>query len=212
MQHTPGSWRHDGVVVTATAECTAAGGGGRLSPCQPAARSSTHQQRGCMCDKPSRPPHLQHAGEDRLQPGRLLLLDLDLLHVRRELVKQVVDDVGGEDLHVELCGKLARLLVDRHVEAQQAGVPEGGQGSRVSQCARERVLGGSAGRAGHEGADGSTQLDASSMKVLVGDMICSSRECCCVTLHCQTCCRHHTMHLPKPTEHSSHEHMAHTST
>mmetsp|Transcript_33806 Transcript_33806/g.74949 ORF Transcript_33806/g.74949 Transcript_33806/m.74949 type:complete len:256 (-) Transcript_33806:1701-2468(-) len=61
---------------------------------------------------------LEGAGEHRGEAGGLLLSKPLLLHIRRELVKQVVDDVCCEDLDVELLGQLTRLLVDRHIKRQ----------------------------------------------------------------------------------------------
>mmetsp|Transcript_18383 Transcript_18383/g.46452 ORF Transcript_18383/g.46452 Transcript_18383/m.46452 type:complete len:737 (-) Transcript_18383:1874-4084(-) len=61
---------------------------------------------------------LEGAGEHGHEARRLLLLRLELLHVRRELVKQVVDDVRGEDLDAKLLGQLPRLLVHGDVERQ----------------------------------------------------------------------------------------------
>ena len=44
-----------------------------------------------------------------------------LLQVGRELVEEVVDDVGCEHVDAQLVGQLLRLPVDRHVKGQDAG-------------------------------------------------------------------------------------------
>lgn len=61
---------------------------------------------------------LEDAREDHLERGLGLLLGLELGEVGRELVEQVVDDVGREDAHAGL-GRLGLgVLIDRHVEGQ----------------------------------------------------------------------------------------------
>mmetsp|Transcript_401 Transcript_401/g.1558 ORF Transcript_401/g.1558 Transcript_401/m.1558 type:complete len:219 (+) Transcript_401:279-935(+) len=65
---------------------------------------------------------LQDAREvDVLRRG-FTLVCLDLFHVRRELIKQVVDDVGGEDANVELFAHCVRLLRHRHVKSQNSSI------------------------------------------------------------------------------------------
>ena len=46
--------------------------------------------------------NLQDARKVDVLGRRFSLVRADFFHVRRELVKQVVDDVGGEDANVEL--------------------------------------------------------------------------------------------------------------
>ncbi|RBQ68079.1 hypothetical protein VDGD_21613 [Verticillium dahliae] len=54
--------------------------------------------------------------------GLLLLLLQELVHVLRERVEQVVDDVGRENLDTHVLGVGLRLLVDLDVEAEHDGV------------------------------------------------------------------------------------------
>eukprot|EP00955_Chlamydomonas_euryale_P073748 361837-Chlamydomonas_euryale.AAC.5 len=61
---------------------------------------------------------LERARKHSGQACCLLLLPAHLLHVRRELVKQVVDDVGGEDLDVVLLRERDRVARDDDVERE----------------------------------------------------------------------------------------------
>jgi len=67
----------------------------------------------------------ENAGEDSQHLTLLLALLFKLLHMRRELVKQVVDNVRLEDLDADLIGVRFRLLVDLDVEAQHDSVLPG---------------------------------------------------------------------------------------
>ncbi|ROW05672.1 hypothetical protein VMCG_05275 [Cytospora schulzeri] len=65
---------------------------------------------------------LEDAGEDGQHLGVLLLLLEQVVHVLGELVEEVVDDVGGEDLDAVLLGVGRRLLLHLDVEAEHDGV------------------------------------------------------------------------------------------
>jgi hypothetical protein len=64
---------------------------------------------------------LQPAREDRLVRRRRLLLLNVLRMVRRELVEQVVDNVGPEDLNAKLERHSLGVLVDGNVETEDDG-------------------------------------------------------------------------------------------
>mmetsp|Transcript_110213 Transcript_110213/g.329529 ORF Transcript_110213/g.329529 Transcript_110213/m.329529 type:complete len:234 (-) Transcript_110213:2146-2847(-) len=61
---------------------------------------------------------LEDDGEDGLLPGLGLLRLVHLLHVGRELVEEVVDDVGRHDLHVVVLRLQDGLVVDLDVERE----------------------------------------------------------------------------------------------
>mmetsp|Transcript_49423 Transcript_49423/g.114542 ORF Transcript_49423/g.114542 Transcript_49423/m.114542 type:complete len:311 (+) Transcript_49423:437-1369(+) len=65
---------------------------------------------------------LQDDGENRLLPRLGLLRLLHLLHVCRELVEEMVDDVGSHDLHVIVRSLQLGLVVDLHIEAKDDSV------------------------------------------------------------------------------------------
>ena len=66
---------------------------------------------------------LQLAREDRHVLKLLLLLLQQLIAVLRELVKQMVDDVGGEDGHAQTVSQLLDIPLHFHVKSQDDGVP-----------------------------------------------------------------------------------------
>ena len=68
------------------------------------------------------PSHLDDAREHGQVPGVLAALLHQPVHVGRELVEEVVDDVGREDSHPVLVRVPARVAVDLHVERQDGGV------------------------------------------------------------------------------------------
>ena len=66
---------------------------------------------------------LQLAREDRHMLKLLLLLLQQLVAVLRELVKQMVDDVSGEDGHAQTVSQLLDIPLHFHVKSQDDGVP-----------------------------------------------------------------------------------------
>lgn len=66
---------------------------------------------------------LQLAREDRHVLKLLLLLLQQLIAVLRELVKQMVDDVGGEDGHAQTVSQLLDIPLHFHVKSQDDSVP-----------------------------------------------------------------------------------------
>mmetsp|Transcript_55092 Transcript_55092/g.159527 ORF Transcript_55092/g.159527 Transcript_55092/m.159527 type:complete len:585 (+) Transcript_55092:229-1983(+) len=94
---------------------------GRAHP-QLAAHDSTAHEDWILLTEDVLLVHLQNAWEDGLRCLLFLLLFIDLLHVLRELIEQVVDDIGGHDLHIILLRQLLGFVVDFDVESHDYGI------------------------------------------------------------------------------------------
>lgn len=66
--------------------------------------------------------YLQFAREHRHVLELLALLALQLVAEAGELIEQMVDDVGLENLHAQRIGQILCVTFDLHVERQNGGV------------------------------------------------------------------------------------------
>ena len=76
----------------------------------------------CLINVLSVSTYLQDAREHGFLAFVRLPLTLALFDVLCELVEQVIDDLGSEDLDQVLFGKLLSIRHDLHIERQQTGV------------------------------------------------------------------------------------------
>ena len=63
------------------------------------------------------------------------------LSVQEEVVKEMVDDVGSEDLDSNIVGNFLRFSLHLHVKCQNNGPPSGGRAGREGEGNRDEVRG-----------------------------------------------------------------------